>query len=391
MCKQCGAKVPRALELIEAHEIDCGRAYVKGIEPWTAADHEGDTIWEAGDTSVVDEVRPNRSFSSTENELSQTELSRRLSVEGQTLFASILAVSSCDGAMYIRRCGVYGTDEPRTSDASAENAIIGWQRYSVTFGSGRMGLEFEYDARETRRLVIASVSEKAAALGVHARDVLIGVDKRIVPRATDPLAIHQHLVASLRPVTLHFYRLHQLEYNILAVGSYKSNSEVISTGKMAGTAVAVTPLGQFLVRSDSGGPETDADSRTVPSLRLGPRLGIHVRRASSELLVPVMHMDATRYGTDDDCRPIDANTRCLLNEGARTVLAQAIKPLLRHKPWELVYDSACDGMCLEALYAHAGATKRTQAQILVCRDDLGNVAGVFLDGPIRNVSRRNTF
>ena len=58
-----------------------------------------------------------------------------------------------------------------------------------------------------------------------------------------------------------------------------------------------------------------------------------------------------------------------------------------HKPWELVYDSACDGMCLEALYARAGQTgpRSKRAQIIICRDDVGHVAGAFLDEPVRNV------
>ncbi|EGB08882.1 expressed protein [Aureococcus anophagefferens] len=42
-------------------------------------------------------------------------------------------------------------------------------------------------------------------------------------------------------------------------------------------------------------------------------------------------------------------------------------------------------MCLSALYANAGAAKSSQAQLIVCRDDHGHVAGAFLDEPIRNV------
>ena len=43
---------------------------------------------------------------------------------------------------------------------------------------------------------------------MRARDVLIGIGNRAVPRATDPLAVHDHLVGCARPVALHFYRLH---------------------------------------------------------------------------------------------------------------------------------------------------------------------------------------
>ena len=111
----------------------------------------------------------------------------------------------------------------------------------------------------------------------------------------------------------------------------------------------------------------------------------------SELANPAVCADPLRYGVDDDGIPIDAEARCLLNTGARRTLARALKPLLRSKPWELVYDSACDGMCLEALYARAGAARRNQPQLLVCRDDLGHVAGAFLDEPVRNVLDRAAY
>ena len=43
-----------------------------------------------------------------------------------------------------------------------ETNVVGWQRYSVSFGAGRMGLEFEYDAHETR----APASNSTILVGV---------------------------------------------------------------------------------------------------------------------------------------------------------------------------------------------------------------------------------
>mmetsp|Transcript_3862 Transcript_3862/g.12616 ORF Transcript_3862/g.12616 Transcript_3862/m.12616 type:complete len:404 (-) Transcript_3862:417-1628(-) len=251
-------------------------------------------------------VNLKQTLSETIVEYPNVELCPRLAKEGRELFAHVIAAST--DTDQLDRLGRVASRHGVRKQPEASNVIIGWQRYSVDFGKGRMGLEFEYDTREIRRLVVTCVTKEASALGVCARDILIGIGNRIVPRATDPLAVHRHLI----------------ECALLC-------------------------------------------------------------RSPSEFIIPALRMDPARYGVDDEGRSIHAEARCLLNEGARLVLVRALKPLLRPKPWELIYDSACDGMCLSALYANAGAAKSSQAQLIVCRDDHGHVAGAFLDEPIRNV------
>mmetsp|Transcript_8912 Transcript_8912/g.28317 ORF Transcript_8912/g.28317 Transcript_8912/m.28317 type:complete len:460 (-) Transcript_8912:484-1863(-) len=357
----------RALELIEAHQSECACNSIKIND---------DTH---GSSSDAQESKSKQSFSATVMQLSKLELTHRLSAEGRTLFACTLAGSSNRAVSrgYFRELHLRGLDTETTP-----KAIAGWQRYRVTFGGGRMGLEIEYDARVTRRLVITSVSKEAAVLGVRAQDVLIGIDDRIVPRATEPFAIHQHLVACMRPVTLHFYRLHLWDHCIRPAEAFYSSASQVSSGKTV-TAVASALWDRLL--TGGGVEELDVSGTNVMVDDIAP--GADMRRTFSESLIPTVRMDTSHYGKDDDGESRDAGMRCLLNEKARTALARALKPLLQHKPWELVYDSACDGMCLEALYARAGQTgpRSKRAQIIICRDDVGHVAGAFLDEPVRNV------
>lgn len=248
-----------------------------------------------------------------------------------------------------------------------------------------MGLEFEYNAREIQRLVITNASKHPLALGIRPRDILIGIGDQIVPRATNPLAVHQHLVACVRPVILHFYRPHerQKEVNARSVESLRCDS-LVRGQKNVLTVGASALWGRFLAPTQTN----KSSFASVPRALLSTTKlvsGFVQRRLPSEFAIPAVRMNSVRYGTDDDGTPINAEKRCILNEGTRLALIRALKPLLRPKPWELVYDSACDGMCLGALYAHAGAAKSSQAQLILCRDNLGHIGGAFLDEPIRNV------
>lgn len=407
ICKRCGAKVTRALESIEAHETTCGRQVVKVEDSGSVL--EDPNISDCDNNikvPIVFETELKRSFSATVMELPQTELCQQLSTEGRTLFTRALAegspgeagrfMTTLSMASPARRGGHERAAEPYTKKALA-SAIVGWQRYSVAFGAGRMGLEFEYDARETRRLVVTHVTRDAAALGIRARDVLIGVGNRAVPCAIDPLAVHRHLVDCTRPVTLHFYRLHvrrkehvaytwpsPLYVDFSPIHIERTAGSNIAIGKNTVAAAASALWDHFLTRGDLN-EQNEISSAHASPLNALKDSEMPMCQSKSELVIPAVCADPVRYGVDDDGSPIGADARCLLNAGARLALARALKPLLRSKPWELVYDSACDGMCLEALYARAGAAEHNQPQLLVCRDDLGHVAGAFLDEPVRNV------
>lgn len=302
-----------------------------------------------------------KSFSLTTLELPETELCLRLSNESRDMFEK--------------------EEKPSTS-------IAGWQRYSVSFGAGRMGIEFEWDAKSTRRLVVTRVGKEAASLGVRARDVLIGVGNRPIPRATDPIAVHKHLISCARPVTLHFYRLH-----VRRVEPNNDNEEQETTtqeleesrSRLGMIASAVWDRLPAL----SGSQDLDDDPPAPPEL---------TTRASSDAWPPpAIIVDPERYRSeDDDDQKVETDDKveeaddeavrwtCLLNATARKSLANALKPVLRPKPWMLMYDSICDGMCLGALYNRANLAPKGP-QLLLIRDDKRNVAGAFVDEKIRNV------
>lgn len=403
MCKRCGSKVTRALDSIDAHETECGRQAPFVGDRGHLLEHSQ----HVGDK----EKDLKRSFSSTVIELSPTELCRQLSTEGRALFTHALAEELSVWAGRSMDTLVSPSLTSQTHDRheraaklhtrdTLTNVIVGWQRYSVAFGSGRMGLEFEYDARETRRLVVTRVSKNATTLSIRARDVLIGIGNRAVPRAIDPLAVHRHLVDCTRPVTLHFYRLHVRKKKHLYLSRLSpqyADCSLLNVGRTGGPNVASSNVAilamtslqqsQNIARSDSREQhEAEASSSDVLLMNMGFHISTCLLK--SEFLTPPVYADPLRYGMDDDGIPIGAGARCLLNASARQTLARALKSLLHFKPWELVYDSACDGMCLEALYARAGAAKRNHPQLIVCRDDLGHVAGAFLDEPVRNVMDR---
>lgn len=342
--KRC-ADVTKALDSTEAHEGECSR--------------------------LIENVQKSSLFLFTA-EVPCSELGNHLSREGRALFAH--GVVTTNGRH----------EQPRFISVRRNRRILGWQRYSVAFGTGRMGLEFEYNAREIQRLVITNASKHPLALGIRPRDILIGIGDQTVPRATNPLAVHQHLVACVRPVILHFYRPHerQKEVNARSVESLRCDS-LVRGQKNVLTVGASALWGRFLAPTQTN----KSSFASVPRALLSTTKlvsGFVQRRLPSEFAIPAVRMNSVRYGTDDDGTPINAEKRCILNEGTRLALIRALKPLLRPKPWELVYDSACDGMCLGALYAHAGAAKSSQAQLILCRDNLGHIGGAFLDEPIRN-------
>lgn len=390
MCKRCSAKIVRELDSIEAHEAECRRKIDNGIGPaiWTMEEQKDSPMRSREDVVNLTGVNLKQTLSETIVEYPNVELCPRLAKEGRELFAHVIAAST--DTDQLDRLGRVASRHGVRKQPEASNVIIGWQRYSVDFGKGRMGLEFEYDTREIRRLVVTCVTKEASALGVCARDILIGIGNRIVPRATDPLAVHRHLIECIRPVSLHFFRPHVLgEANNTAAPLLQCNGQrpKFSSREEAVTMATSLLLGRFLSHAGSNESSADSDAPTqtlFPTLKLGS--GALLCRSPSEFIIPALRMDPARYGVDDEGRSIHAEARCLLNEGARLVLVRALKPLLRPKPWELIYDSACDGMCLSALYANAGAAKSSQAQLIVCRDDHGHVAGAFLDEPIRNVN-----
>ncbi|KAJ8601832.1 hypothetical protein CTAYLR_009047 [Chrysophaeum taylorii] len=332
VCKRCGARVARHVDAIEAHEEKCGVRAARVEDQSTTELPEPETTTVADDEVPPPSVVPTevpKSFSATSLELAETELCRRLSSESKHLF------------------------EEETSN------VAGWQRYSVTFGAGRMGIEFEYDARGTRRLVVIRASREAASLGVRARDVLIGVGNRPVPRATDPIAVHRHLLTCARPVVLHFYRLHvrRLEK--------QQQPEAVQPPSSSRLLTAVWErLPTFFPPKDDHNEETPSSSATV------------LERQPSELPTPSVRATASRYD-DPSFEP------CVCAPGQRAALAAHLKPSLRYRTWTLVYDSSVDGMCLEALYARARSARKGP-QLLLVRDDLKNVAGAFVDERVRN-------
>mmetsp|Transcript_4171 Transcript_4171/g.12764 ORF Transcript_4171/g.12764 Transcript_4171/m.12764 type:complete len:477 (+) Transcript_4171:133-1563(+) len=310
VCKRCGAKVSRQVEAIEAHEAQCSSA--------SRSTSSRALLLSA---ASPEESLP-RSFSSTSMELEETALGERLASESRHLFEE--------------------EEEKSTS-------VAGWERYSARFGAGRMGLEFEYDGRGTRRLVVTRVSREASSLGVRARDVLIGIGNRPVPRATDPTAVHRHLLTCERPVVLHFYRLHVRR----------------KEPELAGAARAVWDrLPTVFQRAEPPQPEELREEARLDSEGDDPE--------------PTVLANPRRYYDDEG----EFET-CVANGARRAALASALKPMLRMRPWRLLYDSSVDGMCLEALYAHAREAD-AGPQLLLVRDDRRNVAGAFVDERLRN-------
>jgi len=313
-------------------------------------------------------------------ELGEAELCQRLSAESRSIFEDDVA-----------------------KDALAE----GWQRYSVSFGAGRMGIEFEWDGKSTRRLVVTRVGKEASGLGVRAKDVLIGVGARPIPRATDPIAVHKHLLSCARPVVLHFYRVvpvervsdsrrptaredddfdHQTASDDQTTTKKRSDSVTDSV-----TVQNETPRSRIAVLASAvwdrlpalsgsrGEEEQDLEKPPEPSLA----------RVPSELgPPPPIVVDPERYTHEDDSDEEEDHSRrwtCLLGGSVeRKSLLRSLKPVLRPKPWVLQYDSVCDGMCLEALYNRAALAPKGP-QLLLVRDDQLNVAGAFVDEKIRNV------
>jgi len=381
-------------------------------------------------TPAPEAQAPSKSFSLTTMELAEQELCLRLSNESRDIFED---------------------DVGRTSKATT--SIAGWQRYSASFGPGRMGIEFEWDGKATRRLVVTRVGQEAAALGVRSRDVLIGVGNRPIPRATDPIAVHKHLISCARPVTLHFYRLHvrrvekpppppkeakddeksgrTLEEEDHPEDAASSASTTARTKEPSSQEEDIprrdvdvdengvdengeTPRSRIAAIASAVWDRLPALSASQDDLEKANEATPALERAKAESWPPPsIIVDVERYRAEDDDdddyaenkdekdddddddeesppqqggeeRRDDHRWTCLLDAAARKSLANALKPVLRPKPWVLAYDSICDGMCLEALYNGANLAPKGP-QILLVRDDKRNVAGAFVDEKIRNV------
>ncbi|KAJ1461753.1 hypothetical protein M885DRAFT_506849 [Pelagophyceae sp. CCMP2097] len=381
VCKRCGAKVAQAIEAIEGHEAVCSGRGAAG---------EGASATEESITAD-DATRPSlsasgSSFSNMVRELPQAVLHQRLASEGRTLFE--------EGV------GDDGGPQPAAVDTSgaSSTSAVGWQRFSVAFGQGRMGLEFEYDARESRRLVVTCVSSEAAALGVRARDVLIGIGSRTVPAGTDPLAVHRHLLGCARPVALHFYRLHARRGDSFDGGAAAGDDDddaVHAEGRATRAVAAAANLLHNMnilarFRDRNAHPADDAADDTDETPPPEPRI-------EADLAIPQLKIDRKRYlesqrergETLVECdREADTteDERCLATPLQRLSIARALPRSLRPRPWELLYDSRIDGMSLECLYMRSDVRRtRRQPQLLFIRDDHDNVAGAFVDEPIRLV------
>lgn len=369
VCKRCGAKVSRQMEAIEAHESKCGvrSAQIEdqgGGDALSSTEQDIETSKEDVESATEQQAQDGdtplpKTFSATSMELAATELCRRLSSESRHLF-----------------------------EEAKETSLAGWQRYSVSFGAGRMGLEFEYDGRGTRRLVVTRASREAARLGVRARDVLIGIGNRTVPRATDPMAVHHHLLTCSRPVEMHFYRLHvrrkekgradggddkqdHLREGGELVPPISPSQDEVPNRLVSRVATAVWDrLPAVFSRRTPGIDEPSAADQESHEVLPEP----------APLPPPEVLADPKRYYDEDE--PFETS---IASARARGELAAELKPMLRMRPWRLLYDSSVDGMCLEALYAHAKHTKDARApQLLLVRDDRRNVAGAFVDERIRN-------
>jgi len=265
--------------------------------------------------------------------------------------------------------------------------------------------------------VVTKVSTEASNLGVRIRDILIGVGHRPVPRGTDPIAVHKHLVSCKRPVVLHFYRLHvrrvnaawnpvsqdqsttraelEDEQNLYKEGDspiyhdrveenqfenqninqQEKEEEEHQRSRLANLANAV--WSRLPALSRSGNAEEDNND-----------LDHHEAQADEiedfQWPPPSLIVDPERYvAAEDDNDAEDNNWSCLLSYRHRAVFIRFVKPALRPKPWLLVYDSIYDGMSLRNLYNRAARHKG--AQLLLVRDDLHHVAGAFIDEPIKCV------
>lgn len=346
VCKKCGEKVSRQVEAIESHELTCGARRAVLEDSGTQGEKAGE------DEEEVVTTHLEKSFSATSLELAETELKKKLSSESRHLFEEAQGAS--------------------------------WQRYSVSFGPGRMGLEFEYDGRGTRRLIVTKASREAAQLGVRERDVLIGVGNRTVPRAIDPMAVHRHLLTCERPVILHFYRLHVRRKETPAAQQEEDEQQQSSGRLVSSVAHAVWDRLPAVFTSPSSHDEAEQQPDEEAAGGASSQQAVEVEEAYVLPPPDVIANPKWYHDDEDEDEPFEA---CVASPDERAALAMKFKPMLRMRSWKLLYDSSVDGMLLERLYAFAQARStnpKDAPQLLLVRDSKKNVAGAFVDERIRN-------
>lgn len=352
VCKRCGMKVSREVDAIECHEQRCGTRRAVLEDQGT----EGEEKAAAAAAEEEEQVLPlEKSFSATSLELAETELKERLSSESRHLFRE-------------------------TQGAS-------WQRYSVSFGPGRMGLEFEYDGRGTRRLMVTRASREAAQLGVRERDVLIGVGNRTVPRAIDPMAVHRHLLTCERPVTLHFYRLHVRRKENASQQQQQAPPQREAEQEQQQPRLVSTVAHAVWDRLPAVFSSVSTSSQVEEEGEKEEEKAAVVEEEEAYVLPPPNVIADPKWYRDDDDEEEEPFEACVASPPERAALAAELKPMLRMRSWKLLYDSSVDGMLLERLYAfaHARSTQSKDApQLLLVRDNKKNVAGAFVDERIRN-------